>query len=157
MRWPVAALVEVIKRIRAVGPMVPLPVFCVWRVGRDYGLLRAHARICFRRFGEKVKICTIKGYRFCVHKALRGVREFHAVYEHCSDLIRCRLVLLWMYRSFLYRTFFSFSTISSCCRCKILRWEMCRRFFIHIQLVFMHFIAVVPLLTASDGGCDRER
>ena len=75
-----------------------------------------------------------------MHKASRGVRGFHAAYEHCSDLIRCRLALLWIYRSFLYRTFFNFSTISSCCGCKILRWEMCKRFFIHIQLVFMHCI-----------------
>ena len=114
------------------------------------------ARICFRRFGGKVKICTIKGYRFCMYKAPKGVRGLHAAYEHRSDLIRCRLVLLWMYRSFLYRTFFNFSTISSCCRCKILRWEMCRRFFIHIQLVFMHCIVMTPLRVKL-GGAFRTR
>ena len=136
--------------------MVPPPVSACGNAGRDYGLLRAHARICFRRFGGKVKICTIKGCRFCMHKAPKGVRGFHAVSEHCSDLIRCRLVLLWIYRSFLYRTFFNFSTISSCCRCKILRRKMYQRFFMHIQLVFMHCIAMT-LLRAKLGGAFRTR
>ena len=60
------------------------------------------------------------------------------------------------HQSPLYRTFFNFSTISSCCGCKILRREMCQRFFMHIQLAFMHCIVMTPL-RAKLGGAFRTR
>lgn len=81
------------------------------------------------------------------------MRNMNTVHARVSADLSCFAA----HQSPLYRTFFNFSTISSCCGCKILRREMCQRFFMHIQLAFMHFIAVVPLLAASDGGCDRER
>ena len=143
--WPLTEPAEAIKRIRAVGPGVPLPVFAFGGAGRDFSPLRTHAYICFHRFGGKVKICTIEGCRFCMYKALRGARGFRTAYEHRSCLFESLLSCFWMYWNLFHRTFFRFSTTLSRCGCNISRWGACGRIFMHTQLIFMHFILMVPL------------
>ena len=45
---------------------------------------------------------------------------------------------------------FRFSTTLSRCGCNISRWGACGRIFMHTQLIFMHFILMVP--PCASGG-----
>lgn len=136
-------------------PMALSPVFAFGGAGRDFNPLRTHAYICFHRFGGKVKICTIEGCRFCMYKALRDARGFRTAYEHRSCLFESLLSCFWMYWNLFHRTFFRFSTTLSRCGCNISRWGACGRIFMHIQLIFMHFILMV--LLCAPGGTLRVR
>ena len=137
--------------------MVPLPVFAFGGSAVIMVCIERMPASAFVALVKKSKYVRLKAIDFACIKLYgayeSSMRNMNTVHARVSADLPCFAT----HQSPLYRTFFNFSTISSCCGCKILRREMCRRFFIHIQLAFMHFIAMVPLLVALDGGCDRER